>query len=281
MTTNYSPAEINEHYATRHQLRGGIYGEKPYANYGLWDRPDMTIDEACDNMSELMARELGLNANDDVLECGSGYGATCVYLCTHHKPKSYIGLDVTEIRVQTAQELLAKYGVGNTAGIRLGNATALDFPDATFTKIIAIECAFHFDTREKFLQEAFRVLKPGGILAMTDILPAKTLDLTKLTNEEIRDYLGADLKRINDNNVYNETTYLDILKRIGYNPARLYSIKDRCATQFAEHLEKVAMQSPPDAKARRLDVANHFRTKFMAGADYVVVHAEKPAATGG
>jgi hypothetical protein len=54
------------------------------------------------------------------------------------------------------------------------------------------------------------------------------------------------------------------------------SFKDKVALQFADHLEKIAQTSAPDAKKRRLEVAESFRNQFMAGGDYVVVHAVKP-----
>ena len=39
------------------------------------------------------------------------------------------------------------------------DATELDFRDNSFDSIICVEAAFHFDTREKFVREAYRVLK--------------------------------------------------------------------------------------------------------------------------
>ena len=43
-------------WAYRHEMRGGIYGDKPYANYGYWTRPGMTIDEAVAAMPPMPPR---------------------------------------------------------------------------------------------------------------------------------------------------------------------------------------------------------------------------------
>ena len=43
---------MNEHYTRRHKLRKGMFGEKPYANYGYWVREGMTIDEAGDALTD-------------------------------------------------------------------------------------------------------------------------------------------------------------------------------------------------------------------------------------
>ena len=55
----------------------------------------------------------------------------------------------------------------------LMSTTDLKFPDNSFDNISCVEAAFHFVTREKFLKEAFRMLKPRGQIVLPDVLSAK------------------------------------------------------------------------------------------------------------
>jgi SAM-dependent methyltransferase len=48
------------------------------------------------------------------------------------------------------------------------DATRLEFPADSFDALLCVEAAHHFDTRERFLREALRVLRPGGTLLLTD-----------------------------------------------------------------------------------------------------------------
>ena len=77
--------------------------------------------------------------------------------------------------------------------------------------MISIEAAFHFNTREIFLKEVIRVLKPGGILSMADLIICKPRNwVQSFFVKSIRRSLYVPVE-----NVYDYAEYVALMQRCG------------------------------------------------------------------
>ena len=75
--------------------------------------------------------------------------------------------DITDQMLAEAKKLAAERGLGNVKTAR-AKAEDLPFPDMSFDLVTCRLAAHHFDKPRAFVAEAFRVLMPGGVLALVD-----------------------------------------------------------------------------------------------------------------
>ena len=144
-----------------------------FMNYGYWDKPDMSLEDANRRMCKMIFSKGSLKNADKILDIGCGYGSQDFYWA--HKTRAHIeGIDIDETSIRVAQGLsrsAAKKGdTRRNIKFETGNACMIDRKDATYDRVVSLESAFHYVPRENFFREAHRVLKKKGKLVMADIL---------------------------------------------------------------------------------------------------------------
>ncbi|MBN2340342.1 MAG: class I SAM-dependent methyltransferase [Deltaproteobacteria bacterium] len=156
--------------------RDPAQSERQWINIGLWDTPGIDYETACDHLAGRLY-ELGrFHGGDTILDVGCGTGTSCrlfsdLTFASEHSRPQIIGINITPKHIDIASRLTDPAVYGDSIQYIQGDATRLNMFDTDrFTKVSALECAFHFNTREAFLNEAFRLLRPGGTLVMADIL---------------------------------------------------------------------------------------------------------------
>ena len=116
-----------------------------------------------------LARAAGLDANKRVLDVGSGLGGTSRCLAREFGCR-VTGIDLTEEYCRAAAMLSAKVGLADLVDYRQGDATNLPFDDASFDVVWTEHVAMNIPDKHQLYKEMHRVLRPGGTLAIYDIL---------------------------------------------------------------------------------------------------------------
>jgi ubiquinone/menaquinone biosynthesis C-methylase UbiE len=104
---------------------------------------------------------------EKIIDIGCGVG-TWVYNAARYGAEAY-GVDYSEESIRMARQLIKRFDVADKTKLFVADGTRLPFEDGFFDKATAIEFIEHINLREKdiFLQELYRVLKPGGIAVIS------------------------------------------------------------------------------------------------------------------
>jgi SAM-dependent methyltransferase len=136
-----------------------------WLNLGLWEGPG-TEDEApqaCQRLVRTLAS--ALPAGGVIADVGNGLGTQDPLIAEVTRPRRLVAVNITQWQLEAGRDRLRQAAAVPVAG----DATRLPIADGRLDGLISVEAAFHFQSRKAFFAECYRVLRPGGVLSISDI----------------------------------------------------------------------------------------------------------------
>src|SRR5580692_55228 len=164
-----------------------------------------------------------LNPGDIVLDLGSGGGIDVLLSAKRVGPtgKAY-GLDMTDEMLNLANENKHKAGVANAEFLK-GEIERIQLPDGSVDVIIS-NCVINLAAdKDRVLREAFRVLKPGGRFAVSDVVTKG--EILPEIRRSVLAWVGCIAGALEENEYRNKLAGAGF-EQIEFEPTRIYRTED-------------------------------------------------------
>ena len=186
-----------------------------------------------------------LNEGETVLDLGSGGGIDVLLSARRVGPTGKVfGLDMTDEMLALANENKARAGATNVEFLR-GEIESIPLPDNSVDVIIS-NCVINLSSdKAQVLREAFRVLKPGGRFAVSDVVVRGHAPPEVRRNMEL--WIGCVAGAL------EEMEYRDLLadagfRRVEIEPTRIYEAEDAAAFLAGSGLDTAAFSAAIQGK---------------------------------
>jgi arsenite methyltransferase len=186
-----------------------------------------------------------LNAGEVVLDLGSGGGIDVILSAKRVGPtgKAY-GLDMTDEMLTLANENRRKSGVENVEFLR-GEIEHIPLPDNSVDVVIS-NCVINLSAdKDRVLHETFRVLKPGGRFAVSDVVTRG--EMLPEIRKSVLLWVGCIAGALEEGDYRNKLTAAGF-EQVEVEPTRIYRIQDAREFLQGENIDVDAIAPQVDGK---------------------------------
>jgi ubiquinone/menaquinone biosynthesis C-methylase UbiE len=208
---------VNTRYdrAMYEPLSQELYLGSDFHNLGFWHPDTKSLPEACENLVERLL-EFVPQKTGMILDVACGKGATTRHLSKYYPPRSIVAINISTRQLRSG-------GENAPGGAFLAmDAARIGFADETFDTVLCVEAACHFNTREKFLYEAYRILKPGGRLVFSDLLIEAWMESLAPRTPGANYLCGPE-------------EYRSLCRKVGYRQAEVLDVTEESWGPYARH----------------------------------------------
>ncbi|GII33445.1 arsenite methyltransferase [Planotetraspora mira] len=239
------------------QFNDGGFGAAAYSDTGELPEGAVRASLGCGNPVAVA----DLQPGETVLDLGSGGGIDVLLSARRVGPtgKAY-GLDATPDMITLARANAAEAGVNNVEFLH-GHIEDIPLPDAGIDVIIS-NCVINLSAdKPRVLAEAFRVLKPGGRLGISDVIADDGLDPAQ--RAEAEQLVGCTIGTL------AESEYLSLLAAAGFTTYTITRTQAAADGLHSAIIQATKPAAPPEINIRPMTAgdARQILDIYQAGLD--------------
>ncbi|QOV21951.1 methyltransferase domain-containing protein [Anabaenopsis elenkinii] len=158
--------KIQQFYDASSGLWEQIWGEHMHHGYyGVDGKQQKNRRQAQIDLIEEVLNWSRVQTAENILDVGCGIGGSSLYLAGKFNAQA-TGITLSPVQAARAKERAQDAGLSGRTQFQVADAQAMPFPDDSFDLVWSLESGEHMPDKTQFLQECYRVLKPGGKLIL-------------------------------------------------------------------------------------------------------------------
>lgn len=210
-----------------------------HLHMGLYEGRGDTRQQAMVRATAAMARDLPIDAGSSVLEVACGTGQAARLLAAQYGCRVQ-ATNIDEKQLELGRRLTREAGLDHLVAFGWGDFHALDNEDDSLDLWWCQESLVHSSAKERVLGEAHRVLKPGAVAVLSDLVVAAGIEPAVL--ERLYSRIPTEL-------IWTREQYADAVQSLGFEVLRFDDWSENVARTYDE-ARQILVDRESELKAR-------------------------------
>ncbi len=211
-------------------------------HYGYWDSSDpYDHHQALLNTNQILYDKAAIKQSEHVLDAGCGLGGSSIWMAEQHGNK-VTGITISNKQADYAAKSAKKRQLEHLADFQVTDYCHTPFEDESFDIVWALESSCYALNKADLVKEAFRLLKPGGRLALCDAFMLQR-DFNKGQWNTVMDFFNGWAVP----NLASRTEFSNMLDQAGFQNIQITDISEQVLPS-SKHMYRVGKRLLPVQK---------------------------------